>query len=71
LLGKRQRSMLVLPSVAKQARQASGGAGDTGAVGIPGLIPAAFLAACGLCGKGLGPGKDTYVYRYIYILTIL
>jgi hypothetical protein len=29
-----------------------------------GWITAAFLTVCGLCGRALGPGKDTYIYRY-------
>jgi hypothetical protein len=51
---------------------ASAGAVGTGAATSPGrdadelagIMTAAFLAACGFCGKGLGPGKDTYIYRY-------
>uniref|UniRef100_A0ACD5YK31 Uncharacterized protein n=1 Tax=Avena sativa TaxID=4498 RepID=A0ACD5YK31_AVESA len=30
---------------------------------LAGMMTAAFLTACGFCGKGLGPGKDTYIYR--------
>ncbi|XP_074571895.1 FCS-Like Zinc finger 7-like [Curcuma longa] len=26
-------------------------------------VPAPFLRACGLCGRRLGPGRDTYMYR--------
>jgi hypothetical protein len=25
---------------------------------------AAFLMACGLCNRSLGPGRDTYIYRF-------
>ncbi|KAM0887758.1 hypothetical protein ACQ4PT_028794 [Festuca glaucescens] len=50
---------------------ASAGAVGTGgatspsrdADGLVGVVTAAFLAACFFCGKGLGPGKDTYIYR--------
>ncbi|XP_051192733.1 uncharacterized protein [Lolium perenne] len=31
--------------------------------GLVGVVTAAFLAACFFCGKALGPGKDTYIYR--------
>ncbi|KQK01885.1 uncharacterized protein LOC100845407 [Brachypodium distachyon] len=30
---------------------------------LAGVKTAAFLMACGLCSKDLGPGKDTYIYR--------
>ncbi|KAG8069384.1 hypothetical protein GUJ93_ZPchr0005g15637 [Zizania palustris] len=26
---------------------------------------AAFLRACGLCNRRLGPGRDTYMYKYV------
>ena len=50
---------------------ASAGAVGTGGATSPGrhagdlagMMTAAFLTACGFCGKGLGPGKDTYIYR--------
>ncbi|CAM0944137.1 unnamed protein product [Alopecurus aequalis] len=50
---------------------ASAGAVGTGGATSPGrhagdlafVMTAAFLAACSFCGKGLGPGKDTYIYR--------
>uniref|UniRef100_A0ACD5Z5J8 Uncharacterized protein n=1 Tax=Avena sativa TaxID=4498 RepID=A0ACD5Z5J8_AVESA len=50
---------------------ASAGAVGTGGATMPmrdasdlaGVMTAAFLTACGFCGKGLGPGKDTYIYR--------
>ncbi|CAL9106253.1 unnamed protein product, partial [Musa textilis] len=29
-----------------------------------GDFAAPFLRACGLCNRGLGPGRDAYMYRY-------
>ncbi|RRT71164.1 hypothetical protein B296_00029943 [Ensete ventricosum] len=29
--------------------------------------PAPFLRACGLCNRGLGPGRDAYMYRYFIL----
>ncbi|KAM0927121.1 hypothetical protein ACQ4PT_003217 [Festuca glaucescens] len=56
---------------AGRSSSASAGAVGTGgaawpsrdADGLVGVVTAAFLAACFFCGKGLGPGKDTYIYR--------
>jgi hypothetical protein len=66
MLGKRQMtSEAPLPSAAKQARQES--PGNKPHATSPGVKAAAFLTSCAFCGKGLGPGMDTYIYRYIYI----
>jgi hypothetical protein len=29
---------------------------------------AAFLRACGLCRRRLGPGRDTFMYKYVLLL---
>jgi hypothetical protein len=39
--------------------------------GLVGVVTAAFLAACFFCGKALGPGKDTYIYRYARVVAAL
>lgn len=31
---------------------------------LVGADSAPFLRACGLCKRSLGPGRDTYMYRY-------
>ncbi|KAK1620824.1 hypothetical protein QYE76_026341 [Lolium multiflorum] len=62
MLGKRQMtSEAPLPSAAKQARQES--PGNKAHATSPGVKAAAFLTSCAFCGKGLGPGMDTYIYR--------
>ncbi|CAL9196183.1 unnamed protein product, partial [Musa hybrid cultivar] len=36
-----------------------------------GDFAAPFLRACGLCNRGLGPGRDAYMYRYFHSVTNL
>jgi hypothetical protein len=49
------------------------GAGAGGGAAVPGYYyggsfsaveTAAFLKACGLCNRRLGPGHDTFIYRF-------
>lgn len=61
------------PARARPSSSVSAGAVGTGGGGYPSpgrdafaglMITAAFLSACGFCAKPLGPGEDTYIYRY-------
>lgn len=75
----RTTSMASVPAAAKQGRRhvvegpprappasllAGGGPATGAAADHGGVETAAFLKNCALCGRDLGPGKDTYIYRY-------
>ncbi|BAF10049.1 FCS-Like Zinc finger 3 [Oryza sativa Japonica Group] len=74
----RTTSMASVPAAAKQGRRhvvegpprappasllAGGGPATAAAADHGGVETAAFLKNCALCGRDLGPGKDTYIYR--------
>jgi hypothetical protein len=41
---------------------------STGCFPVP---EAAFLKACGLCKRGLGPGRDTFIYMCVSLCLLL
>jgi hypothetical protein len=56
-----------LPDASVGMGAAGGGAPQRGYSSgsyLAGAQTAAFLMACGLCSRSLGPGRDTYIYRF-------
>lgn len=71
--GDKDKQARARPSSSVSAGAVGMGAGGGGGGGYPSpgrdafaglMITAAFLSACGFCAKPLGPGEDTYIYRY-------
>jgi hypothetical protein len=72
--GRQERGAGVTSSTSLPAGGAMMGAGGSGAAPrayysggyLAGAeTTAAFLKACGLCNRRLGPGHDTFIYRFV------